>query len=295
MATNNTETVSRFTAINTDAVLAWFTGKGRANAERALAILIAAVLRGFWNPGESRSTRAILNKANVAVLFVRKNMKAFEAFGCDKEARYSSGEPLAKNGFNLEMAMLYGSYGYLASVDFAAMAAGARNDLERIIASKGRAFAEAFGPVGTAMTQLDALRPPPVFTVVGISRTLTATVASLGLPTDGAALARDAVTVCPMEWYKVEGENFFRSRLVWPKGTIHNATVHAGARGDSAHCHACGHAIRNAFNWVPLVVRSQGKVYGLWTGMDCAKSLFGIKMTGEARYSEGPAVVKENA
>jgi hypothetical protein len=74
-------------------------------------------------------------------------------------------------------------------------------------------------------------------------------------------------------------------RVVWPEGTEHACSRFA-ASGSQNQCHACGHAIRNAFNWVPLVVENaEGVPHALWVGRDCAENLFGIKATGELEYA----------
>lgn len=55
-------------------------------------------------------------------------------------------------------------------------------------------------------------------------------------------------------------------------------------------CQACGHAIKNVFNWVPLVVDSAAGVpHAMWVGKDCAQTLFGVTVKGELRLTGNPA------
>jgi hypothetical protein len=151
-------------------------------------------------------------------------------------------------------------------------------------------YIQDFGPVGEAMDRLDATRPKPVFTSKGISRTIDATL------TDVAALKYDTVRVCPIHYELVEevdakGQKVYKwvGYLLWPEGTLHNRSrFHAGTAHNN-QCHACGHAIRNTYNWVPILIDGQdGTPYSFWTGRDCAETLFGIKMVGELELKRGP-------
>ena len=77
-------------------------------------------------------------------------------------------------------------------------------------------------------------------------------------------------------------------RIVWPDGTKHCANRFAKvgrSRSGNAQCHACGHAIKSAYNWVPLTLTHEsGELHSFWVGRDCAKKLFGVEMKGEAVY-----------
>jgi hypothetical protein len=65
----------------------------------------------------------------------------------------------------------------------------------------------------------------------------------------------------------------------WPEPTVHQSSVHAYK---FSCCHACGHRIRNPYNWVPLYAKDKaGVAHSLWVGRDCAKSLFGIELSGD--------------
>lgn len=48
-----------------------------------------------------------------------------------------------------------------------------------------------------------------------------------------------------------------------------------------------GHAIKDPFNWVPLLAYNHKKTpHALWVGRDCAEKLFGCEVEGDAIYKE---------
>jgi hypothetical protein len=70
----------------------------------------------------------------------------------------------------------------------------------------------------------------------------------------------------------------------WPDGTLHNKS-HFNYSANNQQCQACGHAIQNPFNWVPILAFNTTKVpHSLWVGRDCASKLFGCKVEGDAIY-----------
>jgi hypothetical protein len=152
-------------------------------------------------------------------------------------------------------------------------------DRKAALLAAREAFKKAMEPVEALMARWDATRPTPTFTSMGASPTVTATVKSF-----------DAVKVevCPIKWHQYEytdsnGKVQYATygELLWPEGTKHHTSRYTGT-GQNRQCEACGHAIKNNFNWVPLILTaSDGTPKSLWTGRDCAKTLFGIDMTGD--------------
>ncbi|MGH9651508.1 MAG: hypothetical protein ACRD3I_13705, partial [Terriglobales bacterium] len=61
--------------------LRWFSGKGREKAAIALDLIATSEAQGFWVPKASRSTRAVLGKANIAANLARKHGKELDAVG----------------------------------------------------------------------------------------------------------------------------------------------------------------------------------------------------------------------
>lgn len=277
--------------IDTKAVLFWFRGAARANAEVALANVQLSMAQGYWEPGVSRAARAALSKANVAAK-IAKALPDRYYFGHEKKA-YAYGdkegtaawhatvdrfEAARTAAHKLSSAMTYG--GAPGEIDLAALEAAARPGAELAFAEAGRPFVKAFAPLWEAMAILDATRPPPVFTSLGVSPTITGTV--VGMDMNLATLR-----MCPLKtvrWTRTDPKtgkviHGFDIVLDWPKGTIFRASKFAARR---SCCHACGHKISNGYNWVPLLVdNTAGQPQALWVGRDCSKSLCGIDVKGE--------------
>jgi hypothetical protein len=145
-------------------------------------------------------------------------------------------------------------------------------------------FKAAFLELWAAMDALDRSCPKPVFTVLGVSPTITGSMQDLGAV---------KIEICPIEYKRVEyvvaGKKNWRwvGRLLWPAGTMHGKSRYGCSHTGNRQCEACGHAIKNPFNWVPLIVwHKDGTPQALWTGRDCAESIFGIKMTGELEIED---------
>lgn len=135
-------------------------------------------------------------------------------------------------------------------------------------------FRSLLGEIETITSKWDSIRPKPTFTKLGASPTVTATLNDLK--------AID-VDVCPIEFKLVEDKNGARyvGFLIWPEGILHHTSKYSYTDSNQ-QCQACGHAIKNATNWLPLILSSSdGKKRSLWVGRDCAKTLFGINMGGE--------------
>lgn len=252
-----------------DRILHWFKGKARERAADALTAVRRSLAAGYWEPKASRSTWAAFNKANVAINLGRAHEGAL-----DKLRGHSA--PLGLRGFDVSMALCYPSARSIkAPINFDALHAQAPDDLKPVIES-AREFCAAMRPLHEAMAQLDARRPPPVFTYLGVSPTVTALLQSLGL--DAHA---DNIKPAPFEtiqFQRVDGSWGWRQVLKWPADTRHGQSRYQ----EPHQCEACGHAIKNPFNWMPMLAHDgNGVPYSLWVGTDCAKNLFGIKVSGE--------------
>lgn len=273
--------------IDAAAVLKWFSGKSLENAKVALANIEASLKQGFWVPGASRSARAAMTKANVAAKLARKHrdLMKYGAWPMEK-GQDKSWESLAnKNASYLDSVLTYGSN---YDVDFDVLDATADCAERRELVKVGRQIRAAMRPVHVAMKKLDDTRPPPVFTSLGVSPTVTATLMDGYLDLD-----LTTVRVCDMVREERTGTDkktgkpftYFVFVLVWPEGTRFGASRFAS---NGTHCEACGHAIHNPFNWVPVIIDSKnGTPNAFWTGRDCAKSVFGIDMKGDLELAEG--------
>lgn len=263
--------------------LNWFTGKSLENAMAAAELLETSMAQGFWVKGASRKVAAALSKSNVAQKTVKPVRAAIEKLGVPEGvSQYDSKfRDVARQGWEIGHCMYFGSFASIQKVDFAAArAAAAGTKLESVI-EKAAQYAADFAEVAAAITKLDATRPAPVFTSLGLSPTVTATLKNLDA---------EKFEVCPIRWEersKVDPktgktEFYMVGILLWPEGTKHHTSRYSFGTANNRQCHACGHAIRNMFNWVPLILWAKdGTAKSLWVGRDCAESLFGVKVTGE--------------
>lgn len=244
--------------INKDEVLALFSGKAREAAEEGLKLLAASVVEEEWLPGASKRCRSVLSSskmnvaAKVAGVFKRKNGRP--EYGNPMRAAYDA----CRLGYLSRELVSDGSPEGDALLAMA----------KRVAAVDEKLRAE--------MDKLDGRRPKPRF-VVGqeLSPLVAGHLKSLGAV---------SVEVCPMRFERVEKEingkkvSVAVAILEWPEGIEHGASRFC----KSGQCQACGHAIRNAFNWVPLVLRRGDKrPASLWVGRDCAGNMFNIGVSGE--------------
>lgn len=273
-------------------VLRWFTGKARDRAMTALQMLEDSEKAGEWLPGVSRSVRAALNKSNVA-------HKIAEEYGgqignlIESKEKYGLGP-----SWRLMHYMRFGQFDLACAADFdfasfeqvleaqRAFFGPKFDDIKGALA-RAKAWVNDFKPVEQLVAQLDAARPMPVFTSIGVSPTITKTLEQLNFHYS----APGSIRLCPMRFERIETTDAKGKKstmpiiiLEWPKGTVHGASAHAETPGfewPESKCHSCGHGIKNSSNWVPLLVDdSNGVPHALWVGADCSRSLFGIKVKG---------------
>lgn len=271
-------------------ILEWFSGKPRdAIVNLALPALHASAELGYWKKGVVRTVRAALNKQNVAVKWAREVEVALEV---------DYKHPLRSALSN----MRYGAYmrapGMLTAEALEKLHANAyyftKKGLTQNVGEVIERWARANVEVAELVDLLDSRRPKPVF----VMKTLSPTVAK----TLSDHLGIDVATIQspPMhgEWveyvYKGKKVLVYEVTIDWPEGTQHNKSrfFHSG---NHMQCQACGHAIRDPFNWVPILTYSEaGKrapvPYSLWVGRDCAGKLFGCEVEGDAIYKRDGAV-----
>ncbi len=252
--------------------LVWFKNKALRTATAAIDQLAIAAERGFWLPEDkSRSIRAALNKSTIAAGTARNHAGAFDGAKMDS--------PLYRIGF----CMRFGLFENAAKIDFSSVSAPALTDRQLLAIERGIAYAKSFQAVAAAFERLDATRPEPVFTYLDASPTVTATLTGLGLE------VKPQARVCKMKFEDFEivvkgVKQIWRvGTLLWPEGTVHGASRYSHL---NSQCEACGHGIKRD-NWVPLILdNAAGVPHALWTGRDCCRTIFGIKVTGEVKLKE---------
>lgn len=274
--------------VNKENVLKWFKGKSREKAEHALFLLSESEAEGQWVPKASRSVRAALGKHNIASKFGRDAEAILSSIKSPKSehADYALGD-----GYYLASTMIHGSIARLLHIDLPRLTKLAKTDEQKSTLKVAVDYFNTFEPLAKLMRQLDETRPKPVFTQIGVSRTITKTLEDASLD-----LNISTIRVCPHEYFRVlvwredkKGNKFQRwethMRLLWPKNTVFNASRFASR---FTHCHSCGHAIHNPFNWCPILIDNKAGVpHALWVGRDCAQTVFGIKVTGEVEIEGG--------
>lgn len=281
-------------SIDRAAVLSWFTGKGLEKATVALEQVMASVEQGFWTPGVSRSAMAVLSKSNVAATMARNNRWIGEMKAPSASSKFDSGN----RGFPLHMALSYGfaQISGRTAVDFSTLLGWCSNDVQVDVITKAQRFWNDMAPLALAFKALDATRPPPVFTSIGLSPSVTATMQNAQMD------AGSKIEMCPVRFE--EQERTIKGKVVkvmvgillWPEGTKHNCSRYSYGTDRNLQCHACGHAIRNPGNWVPLILTGKDNVpRSFWVGKDCAGNIFGVNMKGEAEWSQLPSAGKAAA
>lgn len=269
--------------MNKTAILSWFTGKALTEAQHALGLLEQSLELGSWIPGASRRCHSAMSKSNVAKKFAKANEEAYRAIGATETNRYST------PGWSMWFMLFFGSVFDSRNANFAEVRKNLPLDGSSKLVDYAELYLKDMTPVADAMAMLDATRPIPVFTKLGVSPTITKTLE--GIFGRGMDFKMDKIYVCPSHLEKLEsvddkGQTVYRFVMVldWPANTVFRASRFANT-GSADQCHSCGHAIRNPFNWVPILAEDTlGTPHALWVGRDCAKNLFEIKAEGELEY-----------
>jgi hypothetical protein len=132
---------------------------------------------------------------------------------------------------------------------------------------------------------LDASRPVPVITAIGLSPRVTATLKECNLDVDLPSIKLAKIDFRWVRAYE-DGKPAFRKDgkprmekcyfVEWSQGIKHGCSRFA----DGGHCEACGKRIPSQ-RYVPIeaTCKKQGLI-SMWIGCDCAKNIFGIKDAG---------------
>lgn len=248
--------------INRATILSWFSGKALLEATRALDLLAASEAAGYWLPNSSRFVRSRLTKQAVA----------------RKLAGTAPGTPSA----------LY------------EMRNGNFMHAPKILATKEPAdvtrWARDFAPLAELVALLDSRRPKPVI----VCKTLSPSVVTHLSGKLGLALTSVEIPPSKGEWRDVtrpiKGDRYGRTEtvkiwhveIIWPAGIRHGRSCFGTSNAGNAQCEACGHAIRDPYNWCPLVAReADGEPTSLWVGKDCARKLLECEVDGGEAIYEG--------
>jgi hypothetical protein len=150
-----------------------------------------------------------------------------------------------------------------------------------------RAWVQVRTEAGYAYEHLNACRPLPKITQVGLSPRVTTTLKEANLDIDLSSIrmadldfewvqVRDKKTGEP----KVDGQGKLvmtkRYFVVWSEGIVHGTSRFA-----MNDCEACGRRIPS-HRFVPIEAHDQrgDRLVSLWVGCDCASNIFGVKDVG---------------
>ena len=268
-----------------EGLLEWFSGKGRDTIVNfTIPAIVESETLGYWKKGVSRTVHAALNKQNVAAKWARDVQKALFV-GYD--------HPLYQGLTD----MIYGSFGRAAKlltedglrklraeIYLYTPVKGAGKGVAQNVGETIERWARANAEVAELVALLDSRRPKPTV----VMKTLSPTVADNVSKHIGIDVA--TITSPPMhgEWVEVvfKGTKMKVYEIVidWPEGTLHFKSRFLHSANNSL-CQACGHAIKDPYNWVPILSYDSGKTpYSLWVGRDCASKLFGCEVEGDAIY-----------
>lgn len=290
---------------NFGAIEKWYGGKAlQTLRDSVIPTLAEAEAQGYWPKGASRRVCAALNKQAVAQKFARLHERGdrehavldaggYRGLLCDVVKNRKN--PYCGEGGQLVSAMQFGSFMHAPALLAVCDACDklARNDAERHAVDRAREWCRDFAPVAELVKLLDSRRPPIRVTFGTISKTvLDNMVGDLAVKLDTARLPEFKT-----RWVEVEVKGRKQMvcyiEIVWPEGAVHNASRYARSSGAYHQCHACGHAIRNGWNWVPVVVdRADGAPFSFWIGKDCARNLFNAEVEGDAVFAERAAAVR---
>ena len=267
-----------------DNLLEWFSGRAReAIVTSTIPALVESDKQGFWKKGAAVGARAALNKQNVAAKWAREVTKEL---GVDYQ------HPLYNGLTN----MRYGSYGRAPSM-LTPEALSKLHGQSYFLTKKGTAqnvgevierWARANAKIAELVDLLDARRPKPVVVMSTLSPTVAANISThLGIDVSTIQSPPSHGEWIELE-YKGKKLHVYQVTIDWPEGTQHGKSRFFQS-AKHMQCQACGHAIQNLFNWVPLLAyghREKPTPYSLWVGRDCAAKLFGCAVEGDAIYTE---------
>lgn len=261
--------LSPFSASEIEEVAATFSGKQADAVRAAFALINESLAQEYWVKGASRRVRASFpGKHNkICSSFYRADL--FDAETSESIYRvdfFLSYGPFHMRGMTDEDVQVYRDQ----------LRAFISNEKPNVQAKLLAQIDAKFSVVSTfrrlveVVKYLDEKRPKPVYTVLGTSPTVNRHLDEI---------KTDYTVPATMPELKLEEtDEGWVSYLEWPEGI----TFPRQSLVKTSCCQACNHAIRNGYNWVPVIVQSTDKrPMGLWVGSDCARTIFGIESSAE--------------
>jgi hypothetical protein len=264
----------------------WFSGKALAILRSyVLPTLAQAESDGYWPKGASRKVKAALNKQTVAIKYVRENRALIVGISEDRTRSHPE-----VSGWGIVHAMEFGQFAKADAVFdlINRLVPYTQSNEEKAALGTALEWASGFSEIARLVELLDSTRPKPVVVMGTLSPTVVANL--------NQAMGIDMRTISspPIKWtwQIINGQRVAVGHIVWPEGTRHGQSRFAAGTDHNSQCHACGHAIKDGFNWVPIVATTSGKPVSLWVGRDCARKLFSCEVTGDAVYPQRTSKAK---
>lgn len=278
----------------------WFSGKSRTILLTEIEpLLVQAYDQKFWPKGASRKVVAALNKQNVAIKFARANERDHNDREGEPEGLLDDIRDNRKKSWNAKleahdilMAMHFGQVLKAPGlVDLAQkLVPFVRNESEKAALEIATGWVKDFAPVGELIAKLDATRPVPTYVFKTLSPSVVSNVgADIGIKMTSIRMPEIEV-IWVTRTIEVNGQprevEFPMARIKWPEGTRHFVSRFSlGSRAGHEQCHACGHAIKDPYNWAPILADTDDGPVSLWVGRDCARQLFGVVISaGDMEY-----------
>jgi hypothetical protein len=279
-------------------ILSWYTGRALERVQGVLPAIAESERAGGWLPRVARRARAALADAPVAKKLARANDRPVEDWRYGgigllidiADQRGDRWHEARDRGFALVTAMRYGRFEQAPQL--ARLAERLRPHVlsldESVALGKAARWAADFTPAARLFARLDAGRPRPSYAFGEVSEAVRANVEVV------MGLSFQTVRVPDIRW-ELRSRIGSAGRLVqawvgvvlWPAGCRHEASkFNVSARGND-QCQACGHVIRDSFNWTPLLLDGPAGPASLWVGRDCARHLFGCRVTGDGAFDRG--------
>lgn len=274
-----------------DTLLGWFTGASLAKAKSALDSIEASLKQGEWLPKASRAAKASLSKSPKAKKLAREVDHVLDLMRKEEESSTKEASTALREQIDLThelyMVLQYDP-GRAPRVQarILEVSMSTLHSRLRVLVVYAWPFVRAMAQVQRAIEFLDSVRPLPVVTNLGVSPTVTATCEMLKVR---SSTLRMPELVHEMVERTVDGkvQRVYVTRIVWPQGTRFGMSPYYVSDSGNRQCQACGHAIKNPFNWLPVLADTHdGVPVGFWVGRDCAKNLFGLAIKGDYEFAQ---------
>jgi hypothetical protein len=263
------------TLTDIEVISAYFKGARLSAFLTSVAVVRESIAQGTWvSRGRARAGKGI--KDIGAVVHLNESMLRYDdprrapLYACCRSAEF---------GVGLRQADLD-----VATDDDLVMIA------PKVPVDVTRAWLRLMVALRSIYDDLDASRPMPVLTEIGLSPKVTTTLQDANLDLDLATRR-----MCPLGWRWVDATRIKDGRLEvildrdgspvqekeyfpkWPDDTVFGAS-----RFTNCDCEACGKTIPSGLV-VPVLVNDRaGRPLGFFFGRDCARNIFGIKDAGIA-------------